>query len=190
MVAIAVSAILGICIALLMLSSSKSIRFATSFYVEIMRGTPALLQLFIVYFGLTTYGIRIDAAIAAWLAIGLQGAAYAGDIFRSGISSVSRGQIEAARSLGLSSFLTFRKIIMPQALKVSLPPFTSFSVGLIKDSSLALTIAVPEIMYRSYDIASQTFMSMEVYTVSAILYLSICFPLSRIALWLEKGRRR
>ena len=164
------------------------LRFIAATYIEVIRAMPALLQLFIIYFGLTSFSIRLDPFSAASLTLGLIGAAYAAEVFRAGIESVDRGQYEASRSLGMSAPLAMRRIILPQAAVLVLPPFTNFVIAMVKDTSLALTIAVPEIMYRSYDAASQSFRSMEIYLMAGLIYMAICLPLSQLAQAFERRK--
>jgi len=170
------------------LANLRLLRVVATIYIELIRATPALLQLFIIYFGLTSFGLRLDPFTAASITLSLVGGAYAAEIFRAGIEAVDTGQFEAARSLGMSTPLAMRRIILPQAAVIILPPFTNFVISMIKDTSLALTISVPEIMYRSYDASSQSYRSMAIYSMAAILYLAICLPLSGFAKALEKRK--
>ncbi|RON51813.1 amino acid ABC transporter permease [Pseudomonas frederiksbergensis] len=186
--ALAISIVLGLTAALMRRSAYIGIRFPATVYVEVIRGTPALLQIFIVYFGLTSYGLTLEPFTAAVITLGFMGGAYLAEIFRAGIESVDRGQVEAAISLGMKPAKVMRRIVLPQAMVLIMPPFANFMIGLIKDTSLALTITVPEIMYRSYDAASQSFRSMEIYAMAGILYIAICYPLSRLATYLERRR--
>lgn len=189
-ISLVLSILFGFLLAFMKISSIRTLRIIASVYIEIIRAAPVLLQLFIVYFGLTSFGIRLQPFWAAVLTFGFIGAAYAAEVFRSGIEAVDRGQYEASRSLGMSHALAMRRVIVPQAFALILPPFTNFVISLIKDTSLALTIAVPEIMYRSYDAASQSFRSMEIYAMAGVLYLAICLPLSQLATALERKARR
>jgi polar amino acid transport system permease protein len=182
------SIVLGLAAAIGKLSGRRFAVWIANAYVELIRGTPALLQLFVIYFGLTSWGINLDSFTAAVITLGFIGGAYLAEVFRAGIESVDRGQVEAAVSLGMRPAPVMRRIVLPQALVLTLPPFTNFIIALIKDTSLALTIAVPEIMYRSYDVASQTFRSMEVYAMAGAIYLAICLPLSRLVKVLERRR--
>jgi His/Glu/Gln/Arg/opine family amino acid ABC transporter permease subunit len=180
--------VIGMVIAIARLSKHAICSWPAAIYVEIIRDTPALLQLFIIYFGLAGYGIKLDPLSASILTLGIIGGAYLSEVFRAGIQSVERGQIEAALSIGMRDHQVMRRVILPQAFLLILPPFGNFLIALIKDTSLVLTISVPEIMYQSYNVASQTYRSMEVYALAAIIYFGLCFPLSRFAKWLEKLR--
>ena len=179
---------LGLIGAIARTSRSRLFRGLATAYVEIIRGTPALLQLFIIYFGLANYQVRLSGTTAAIIALGVLGGAYLTETFRAGIQAVDRGQIEAAKSLGMQSPVIMRRIVLPQAILIILPPFGNFVIGLIKDTSLALTISVPELMYRSYDVSSQTFRSMEVFMIAGVIYLAICYPLGRGVKYLERFR--
>ncbi|MDH4992322.1 amino acid ABC transporter permease [Aquamicrobium lusatiense] len=187
-VALLGSVALGLLTTFAKLANLRLLRIVASIYIELIRATPALLQLFIIYFGLTSFGLRLDPFTAASITLSLVGGAYAAEIFRAGIEAVDTGQFEAARSLGMSTSLAMRRIILPQAAVIVLPPFTNFVISMIKDTSLALTISVPEIMYRSYDASSQSYRSMAIYSMAAVLYLAICLPLSGFAKALEKRR--
>ena len=182
------SVVLGLVGAIARTSRSRILRGLATAYVEIIRGTPALLQLFIIYFGLANYQVRLSGMTAAIIALGVLGGAYLSETFRAGIEAVDRGQVEAAKSLGMRGPVIMRRIVLPQAVLIILPPFGNFVIGLIKDTSLALTISVPELMYRSYDVSSQTFRSMEVFTIAGLIYLAICYPLSRGVKYLERFR--
>ena len=182
------SIVLGLVGAIARTSRSRILRGLATAYVEIIRGTPALLQLFIIYFGLANYQVRLSGMTAAIIALGVLGGAYLSETFRAGIEAVERGQVEAAKSLGMRGPVIMRRIVLPQAVLIILPPFGNFVIGLIKDTSLALTISVPELMYRSYDVSSQTFRSMEVFTIAGLIYLAICYPLSRGVKYLERFR--
>lgn len=186
LVALAGSVAIGLVVAFARMTSRRWVKAPAIVYIEIIRATPALLQLFLIYFGLTSFGIRLDPFTAAALTLSLIGGAYAAEVFRAGIEGVDKGQYEAARSLGMPTFLAMRRIILPQAAILVLPPFTNFVIALVKDTSLALTIAVPEIMYRSYDAASQSFRSLEIYAMAGIIYIAICLPLSQLAQSFER----
>jgi polar amino acid transport system permease protein len=188
LLSLCVSGVLGLAAAIGKMSASRLASVPARLYIEIIRGTPALLQIFLVYFGLTSYGVRLEPLPAAVITLGLIGGAYLAEIFRAGIESVDRGQVEAATSLGMKRRAIMRRIVLPQAMVLILPPFTNFLIALIKDTSLALTITVPEIMYRAYDAANQSFRSMEIYAMAGAIYLAMCYPLSRLARWLERRR--
>lgn len=184
--ALAISIVIGFVVALMRLSTKRILTWPAAVYVEIIRDTPALLQLFIIYFGLASWGVRLPALPSAIIALGVMGGAILTEVFRAGIESIDRGQIEAGKALGMNTTQVMKRIIMPQAFRVVLPPFTNFVVTLIKDTALVLTIAVPEIMYRAYSVAGITFRDMQIYILAGVIYFLICFPIARLARWFER----
>jgi His/Glu/Gln/Arg/opine family amino acid ABC transporter permease subunit len=154
-------------------------------YVEVFRAVPVLTQLFIIYFGLATLGLKFGSVAAAIIGLGLNGSAYCAEIFRAGIEAVPRGQIEAARSLGLRRWLVFRLVVMPQAVRTVLPPLTNFSVQLLKNTSVASAVAAPEIMFLARNLVNETFLSPQIYLSVCLVYLCISLPMMRLAGWLE-----
>ncbi|MGH8811178.1 MAG: amino acid ABC transporter permease [Advenella sp.] len=184
--ALLLSVVIGLTVTFTYMSRVIWLKTIATVYIELVRATPALLQLFIVYYGLTNIGIRFDAFTAAVLTLGFIGGAYSAEIFRAGIEAIDFGQIEASRSLGMTAIQAMKRIVLPQAFVITLPPLTNFVIAMIKDTSLALTISVPEIMYRSYDAATQSYRSLAVYMMAGVIYLAICIPLSRLAKRLER----
>ena len=161
-------------------------------YVEFIRGTPTLTQLFLIYFGLPTVGIVLPGFAAAVIGLGLHYAAYMAEIYRAGIAAVDRGQGEAASAIGMTRAEAMRHIILPQAVRVILPPMANSAVSLLKDTSVASLIAAPELMMRADDITSEYYMPMQVYLITGAMYFVMAFPLSLIVRWLERvaGRGR
>ena len=178
----------GLITAVLRQSRSFTARLAARAYVEFIRNTPLLTQIFFIYYVIAPV-LGMDAFASAVLALSLFEGAYASEIFRAGIVSVNEGQWEAAYSLGLSTFDTYRTIIVPQAVRSVLPPLTGVGVSLIKDSSLASTIAIYELTQHGNVISSDTFMVFEVWFTVAAIYLSITLPLSLFVAALEKRLR-
>lgn len=187
--ALILSTALGLVIAGLRLSGRWWLRAPAVVYIEVIRNTPALLQLFLIYFGLAELGLRLDAFPAAILTLGILGGAFLAEIFRGGILSVDRGQAEAALSLGMRYDQMMRRIVLPQAFRVVIPPSTNYLISLLKETSLVLTIAVPEIMYRANNVASATYQSLAVFAIAGAIYFALCFPLSRLAIALERKLR-
>lgn len=187
---IGVGAITGLPLALLKLRGNRGLRRAASFYIEVTRGTPALAQLYITYFGLAGIGLTLDNVTAAVLALGLNAAAYMAEIYRAGIESVHAGQREAAMSLGMTPAQAFRFIVLPQAWRVVLPPGANLGIAVLKDTSLASAIATPELMSRAYDLVGQTWQPMHIYLLVAFMYLAMCLPLAQIVRRLERGVKR
>jgi His/Glu/Gln/Arg/opine family amino acid ABC transporter permease subunit len=161
------------------LFSSRLLHWAVGVYVEVFRNIPSLTHLFIIYFGLPYFGIRMSSMTAAILGLGLIGAAVLTDVFRAGLEAPSRGQSEAALAAGMTPFMVLRLIVLPQAWRVSLPPTGNYAVGLVKDTSLVSAIAAPEIMFNARQIVNETFQTTLVYGLTALIYLTITFCLSR-----------
>jgi His/Glu/Gln/Arg/opine family amino acid ABC transporter permease subunit len=178
--------VLGTLLALLETSNNTFLRFLVKIYVIIVRGTPMLIQIFCAYFLLPQIGIYIPALWTAIIAIGLNSAAYISQIIRSGISSIGIGQIEAAKVLGFSTADTIYYIILPQALRTTLPSLGNEFVTLIKDSSLASLIGVAELTKQGNFVKSKTFDAITVYFAIAVLYLIITSTISFLVTRLEK----
>jgi His/Glu/Gln/Arg/opine family amino acid ABC transporter permease subunit len=175
----------GLLLALMKLSPTAPLRLFASSYVEVMRGIPTLAVLFLIYFGLADFGIIFDAFPAAVIGLGLNGAAYMAEIIRAGIQSIHGGQMEAALTIGMSPLASMRWVILPQALRVVLPPLANFGIALLKDTSVASIISAPELMLRARDLASSTFQPMEVFLLAAAIYLAMSLPVSFLTRRLE-----
>ena len=176
---------IGLATALLRLSDSIVGRAVARVYLEIARNTPLIVQLFFVYFVIAPV-LGIDRLVAAILALSLFEGAYASEIYRSGIVSLHKGQWEACHSLGLTRFDTYRKVILPQAIRRVLPPLTSQTISLIKDSSLVSVIAVYEMTMQANAIVAETFLTFEIYFTIAGIYLFITVFLSQLVALLER----
>ncbi|MBT8334499.1 MAG: amino acid ABC transporter permease [Deltaproteobacteria bacterium] len=177
--------VIGLATALLRLSDSIIGRVVARLYLEVARNTPLIVQLFFIYFVVAPV-LGIDRLFAAILALSLFEGAYASEIYRSGIVSLPKGQWEASHSLGLTTFDTYRKIILPQAIRRVLPPLTSQTISLIKDSSLVSVIAVYEMTMQANAIVAETFLTFEVYFTIAGIYLVITVFLSQLVALLER----
>lgn len=171
----------GLVLALLVQSSNRPLRWLGIAYIELIRGTPALAQLFILYFGLADYGLRLPPLAAAIIGLGMNGSAYLAEVFRAGILAVNRGQTEAALSLGMTPAVTLHYVVLPQAVRVMLPPMCNYAVQLLKDTSLVSAVAAPEIMFRARNLVMETYDSMTIYLLVAAIYLTISIPLSHLA---------
>lgn len=179
--ALIIGTTLGALMSLMRLSKIKFIRFLASAYIEVVRGTPMMVQISLVYFGsYVLTGIDMDGFLAALIAVSLNSTAYVAEIIRSGIQSVDKGQTEASRSLGLTSGQTMRHIIMPQAVKNILPAMGNEFVTLIKETSVASTIGVAELMYASRIVQSTSFQPFNPLVIVAILYFIFTFTLSQL----------
>ncbi|MGF0039917.1 ABC transporter substrate-binding protein/permease [Peptoniphilaceae bacterium SGI.131] len=160
--------------------SKLVIKFIAQAFVEIIRGTPLMLQILIVYYGLDFLGIKMSAFTASLIAVSINSAAYVSEIIRSGIESIDKGQMEAGRSLGLSSAQTMKKIIMPQAIKNILPALGNEFVTLIKETSIASTIGVAELMYQTSKVQSLTYQAMKPLLIVSLIYFVLTFGLSLV----------
>lgn len=181
--------IVGLFIALLRLSRWRLVRFPAVAYVEFFRGTPALVQLFVIYFGLPDTGFQPSPLQAAIVGLGLNGAAYLSEIYRAGIESIHRGQMEASLSLGMTPASAMRYIILPQAIRTMLPPITNFAIVLLKDTSIIFAIGVVEIMALARNLVTETLQSAAVYLIAGAIYLCMTIPMARIAARLERAKR-
>lgn len=168
---------LGCLVGLGRLSRFRPVNLLASTYVEVIRGIPLLVQLFYIYFGLST--LKVSAMVSAVIALSFCYAAYMGEVFRAGISSISQGQTEAARSLGFSRLQTMWYIVLPQALRTILPPVGNECIALLKDTSLISVLAVADVFRVAREYAAVGYLYFEAYTVIAIVYLIITLVLSK-----------
>jgi len=178
----------GLVAALFRLSGSFSAAALARIYMEVTRNTPLLVQLFFIYFVVGPV-LGISRFFSAVLALSLFEGAYASEIFRAGIVSIHRGQWEAAYSLGLSTYRTYRHIILPQAVRRILPPLTSQAISLIKDSALVSTIAVYDLTMRGQEIIADTYLAFEIWFTVAGIYLIITVTLSLLVGFMERRLR-
>jgi len=179
---------LGMVVALLRISRVPPLRGLARLYIGFFRGVPVLVILYWIYFALPEMGYEvlvISSYTAAVLGLGIHGGAFLAEIFRSGIESLHRGQMEAALSLGMAPAKAMRWIILPQALRVVVPPIANYAVGLLKETALCSIIAAPELMLRAKDLASSSFLPMHAFVLAAVFYYLMSFPLMRAAEYLE-----
>ena len=176
---------LGLVLALFRLSPVAPLRWLAFWYVSIFRGTPLLLQLLLIYFGLPHYGIELEPVPTAILALSLCSAAYLSENFRSGILGVDRGQIEAAQSLGMGAARSLCRIILPQAIRIAAPTMGTRYIALMKDTSLASPITVVELTKMAEQVGSNTFRYMEMFIIAGALYWVINQMLTFIQVWVE-----
>lgn len=186
LIGVALGSILGSFVALMKLSKIKIISWIASIYIEILRGTPMLVQVFIVFFGITAaLGLDISALVCGTIALVINSSAYIAEIIRAGINAVDKGQMEAARSLGLNYRQTMKSVIMPQAIKNILPALGNEFVTLIKESSIVSTIGVGEIMFNAQVVQGISFDPFTPLIVAAALYFVLTFVLTRIMNMIE-----
>ncbi|MBR3192995.1 amino acid ABC transporter permease [Bosea sp. (in: a-proteobacteria)] len=191
---LAISTVLGLVWALMRVSGIAWLAFIAKVIVNTLRGIPILVQLFYIYFVFPEFGVALTALQASIIGLGIAYSAYHSENFRAGIEAIDHGQVEAAESIGMGWFLMMRRVILPQAIKVILPPYGNIMIMMLKDSSQASTITVAELTLQGQILASSTFKNMTVYTLVALLYLSMSLPLIAFVGWLErrfgKGARR
>jgi His/Glu/Gln/Arg/opine family amino acid ABC transporter permease subunit len=178
--------LLGLVLALLRLGPTRLVRIPAAVYTELFKNIPLLAIVFIVYFGLPSVGLRLDALAAGSLSLVVFYAAYLSEIFRAALRGVPPGQQEGAQALGMTRRRTFGQVIMPQALRLALPGTATMGVDLLKSTSLLVTIAAGELMSQGSQISSETFRPMEVYLVIAAIYFAVCYPVSQLLLLLER----
>lgn len=187
--AMALALVLGLLVALARISTVKPLNAVAIAYVEIIRGTPLLVQLVYIYFVLPSIGIDINPVPAGIIGLGLNYGAYLSEVFRSAILSVERGQTEAALSLGYTPTAALWRVVIPQSFTVSLGPIGNYFIAMVKDTALVSAIAVTEILKTANILNSQTFQTTQIYTAAALLYLLISLPLSRVVILLERKVR-
>ena len=170
--------VIAIVVALMRLSPSRIVSGAARVYISAIRGTPLLVQLFVIFYGMPSVGIVIDPWPAAIIAFSLNVGGYAAEIVRAAILSVPKGQWEAAHTVGFSQAQTLTRIVLPQAARVSVPPLSNTFISLVKDTSLASTILVTEMFRKAQQIAAFSFEVLPVYLEAALIYWLICLVLS------------
>ena len=187
----AVSVFIGFCIGLFVgiarICKVKVLRILAAIYADCIRGTPLLVQIFLIYFALPIVTVhRVEPFVAAVAACGINSGAYVSEIFRAGIQAIDVGQMEAGRSLGLSWWQTMYYIILPQAVRNILPPLGNEFIAMLKDSSLVSVIGFEELTRRGQLIIAQTYGSFEIWSTVAVLYLIMTLAISRVVAMLEK----
>ncbi|HEY4399713.1 MAG TPA: ABC transporter substrate-binding protein/permease [Lactobacillaceae bacterium] len=185
-IAVIMGAILGTLLALMKLSKNWILKIISNVYIEFLRGTPLLVQVFLVFFGSQVFGLGLDAFASGALAMGLNSGAYVAEIVRSGINSVDNGQTEAARSLGLSPKKTMQKVVLPQAVKTILPALGNEFVTVIKESSVISVVGVGELMFQAGVVQGASFKPFLPLVIVSLIYFVLTFGLSRILNKIEK----
>lgn len=177
--------VLGFFLALARGSKRILLRWPAIIYISFMRGTPMIVFLFLLYFGLPVIGVELTAFVAAFLAFGFNSAAYIAEINRSSLNSVDLGQWESAKALNMPYWVTMRKIILPQAVRIAIPPLSNIFLSIVKGTSLAAMITVPELFQKAQIVAGRTFDSMTMYILVALIYWPICGVIAYIQERLE-----
>ncbi|WNC90983.1 amino acid ABC transporter permease [Paraburkholderia sp. FT54] len=171
------STVLGLVLALMRVSENRIVSNAAATFINVIRGLPIIVQLFYIYFVLPDLGVQLSAFQAGFIGLGIAYSVYQAENFRAGIQAIDHGQIEAAQSIGMRGAMIMRRVVLPQAFRIALPPYGNTLVMMLKDSSLASTITVAEMTRAGQLIASSTFQNMTVFTLVALLYLGLSLPL-------------
>jgi polar amino acid transport system permease protein len=182
----ALALVVGLALALARLSRRRWLSRSSRIVTDALRGTPALVQVLLIYFGLPQLGISLEAAVAGVIALGLNSGAYIGETVRSGIQSVDPGQMEAARSIGMSHARAMRRVVLPQALRIVLPPVTNEATTLVKGTSLLSVISVTELTRVGQQVMGITFRPIEALLAVALVYLVTISALSQASIVLER----
>lgn len=186
---IVIGLLIGIVAGLARVWPNTFLRTVASAYIELVRGTPLLVQIFLVYFGLPALGLNLDPFVAGIIAMGVNSGAYVGEIVRGGIESIAQGQMEAALSLGMTWWQAMYYVILPQAFVRILPPLGNEFIALLKDSSLVSTIAIAELTRTGQIIITRTFKSFEIWSGVALFYFVMTYAISRVVKYSEKRLR-
>ena len=176
----------GLLVALARTSGRPLLERGTAGYIALFQGTPLLMQLFVVYYGLALLGLELEAWQAVALGFTLNASAFLGDIWRGSIEAVPRGQTEAARALSLGYVSRMKDIVLPQAIRISLPATVGFLVQLIKGTSLASIVGFTELARAGNMVSNQIFKPLVVFGIVGAMYFALCWPLSLLGSWLER----
>lgn len=176
----------GFVVALCRTSKSGLLRNASMVYIQIVQGTPVLIVLFLSYYGLSVLGIKLSPIVAAMLAMSIYASAYLGEIWRGCIEAVPPGQWEASESLAMNRWQQLRHVVLPQALRLAIPPTVGFSVQIVKNTSITSIIGVVELTRAGQLINNATFQPFPVFVTVAVIYFALCFPLSSAAKRMER----
>lgn len=186
-ISVGLGLIIGMFVGIARICNIKVLRALAAIYIDFLRGTPLLVQIFLIYFALPmVVGQRVDPFVAAITACGINSGAYIAEIFRAGIQAIDAGQMEAGRSLGMSWVQTMRYIIVPQAFKNIVPPLGNEFIALLKDSSLVSVIGFEELTRRGQLIIARTYGSLEIWITVALIYLVMTLTISRLVSYMEK----
>ncbi len=177
-VSLCLAVVIGLVVCLARLSRLPVVSKVAVFYIEVIRGTPLLLQLFYIYYALPDVGIRLPAFQAGVAGLSINFGAYLAELFRAGIQSIPEGQTQAAKSVGMTSLQSTRYVILPQAFRVIFPALGNYALVMVKESSLAAVLSVRELMRAGELLASSTFQTMKVFTLVGVIYLVVSYALS------------
>jgi His/Glu/Gln/Arg/opine family amino acid ABC transporter permease subunit len=188
-VVIILSLVFALFVALGGMSRSPLLRWPIKAYIEVMRGTPLLLQLIYIYYVLPELGIRLNSFIAGVLGLTLNYSAYMSEVYRGGILAVAKGQHDAAAALGMTRVLAMRRIILPQAIRIVIPTLGNYFISLFKDTALCSVVSIQELVFTAQILAARNFQYFTLYTVVAMFYFAVSFPAARLVGVLERYTR-
>lgn len=183
--AFAVGAVLGLPVALARAARGRPIRVLGVTFVEVLRGIPPIAWLFIAYYGLAQFDVRIDSMVAAIAGLGVISAAYLAEIYRAGLRAVPQGQWEAGRAVGLTEAGMYRSVIAPQAIATVFPPAATYAIGLLKDSAIASVIGAREVTALALGEQQQSYEGLSVFLAAALVYLALSLPLGGMSRWVD-----
>ena len=186
----ALAVAIGLVLAVGKLSRVRAVRAFCTGYIEIARGIPALAILFLIYFGLVPMGLVLDAFVAGFVGLGMSAAGYLAEVFRAGIQAIHKGQKEAAAAVGMTPMVSFRHIVLPQAMRIILPPLLNMLIILLKDTSICSLISAPDLMLRAKDLAMMSFLPMHLFVLAAVIYFLLAWPMSLMTRRVETRMRR
>lgn len=184
------STVLGLVWALMRVSGIRILTGLSAAVINVIRGIPIIVLLFYIYFVMPDFGIALSALQAAIIGLGIAYSAYQAENFRAGIEAIDKGQIEAAQTIGMGWWLTMRRVVLPQAVRIILPPYGNIMIMMLKDSSQASTITVAELALQGKLIASSTFKNTSVFTLVALMYLTMSIPLILLVRHFENKANR
>ena len=182
----AIALVIGLIVALMRISSVKVLQFVATAYLQVIRGTPLLLQLFYIYYVLPFLDIELSPFVSGILGLAINYGAYMSEVYRAGILAVDKGQREAAASLGMPKSHIMRRIILPQAVPLIVPPLGNYFVGMFKDSAVVSILTLNELLFTAQLLAKSTYQSLIIFTQAAAIYFVISFPAARLVKWVER----
>jgi polar amino acid transport system permease protein len=185
LLAFSLAMVSGLAIGIARISRLAPLRGVAACYIQFIRGTPLLLQLFFIYYVLPYVGIVLTPFVSGAIGLTMNYAAYMAEVFRSGIQAIPKGQWEAGSSVGMSRSLLMRRIILPQAMRIIVPPIGNFFVSIFKDSALVSVITMRDLMFSGELLASATYKHFEIFTMVAVIYFLISYPAAKFVEWIE-----
>ena len=186
MLAFALAMVVGLIFAIARMSRFMPLRIVAAIYIQFIRGTPLLLQLFFIYYVMPYSGVVLSPLVSAIIGLTANYGAYMAEVFRSGIQAIAKGQWEAGSAVGMSRRLLMRRIILPQAIRIIIPAIGNFFVSIFKDSALLSVITMRELMFSGQLLASATFKHFEIYAMVAAIYFMISYPAALFVEWVER----